>query len=192
MNLDIPIPVFDSSSTQYIVRVVADSWVGVETVFPVSLSETKMPSHTSTHTDLMDLTPLPITALQDENYEKLFSSIDTFNPVQTQTFHVLYHRDEPVLCCAPTGSGKTKVAELAILRMKKLHNDGICVYIAPLKSLARERLNEWKKRFGGDPLRWNVLELSGDTHHDRRALDKADGKCTIQKQQRKYYDRISD
>lgn len=133
-----------------------------------------MPSQALTHTDLIDLTPLPTTALQNEKYEQLFSSIDTFNPIQTQLFHVLYHSDIPVFLGAPTGSGKTKCAELAILRMKRIHDNGICVYIAPLKSLARERLNEWKRRFGGDPVRWKVLELSGDTHHDRRALETAD------------------
>jgi activating signal cointegrator complex subunit 3 len=58
--------------------------------------------------------------------------------------------------------------------MKRLHRDGICVYIAPLKSLARERLKEWGKRFGDAPMHWKVLELSGDTHHDRRALERAD------------------
>ena len=66
------------------------------------------------------------------------------------------------------------IAELAILRMKQLDPRGICVYIAPLKSLARERLNEWKKRFGGGELRWKVLELSGDTSHDVGVLERAD------------------
>lgn len=58
--------------------------------------------------------------------------------------------------------------------MKRIHREGICVYIAPLKSLARERLKEWQERFGGPPMHWKVLELSGDTHHDRRAIEKAD------------------
>ncbi len=174
VRLDIPIPTFDTSSTQYLVRLVADSWVGVETVYPFSLDETRLPSQTVTYTDLIDLTPLPTTALQNEKYERLFPSIDTFNPVQTQLFHVLYHSNVPVFLGSPTGSGKTIVAELAILRMKRLYKDGICVYIAPLKSLARQRLNEWKIRFGGEPMHWKVLELSGDTHHDRRALESAD------------------
>lgn len=43
-----------------------------------------------------------------------------------------------------------------------------------INSLARERLKEWKKRLGGEPLRWKVLELSGDTHHDNRTLKNAD------------------
>jgi activating signal cointegrator complex subunit 3 len=75
---------------------------------------------------------------------------------------------------APTGSGKTAVSEIAILRMKRLHPKGVCVYIAPLKSLARERLKEWKRRLGSAPLNWKILELSGDTHHGKRALEQAD------------------
>lgn len=67
-----------------------------------------------------------------------------------------------------------KVAEIALLRMKRLHPKSKCVYIAPLKSLARERLKEWKRRLGSKPLNWSVLELSGDTSHDERALKNAD------------------
>lgn len=48
------------------------------------------------------------------------------------------------------------------------------MYIAPLKSLARERLKEWKRRLGAAPLNWKILELSGDTHHGKKALDQAD------------------
>lgn len=87
---------------------------------------------------------------------------------------MLYHTDSPVLLGAPTGSGKTIVAELAILRMKRTKPNSICIYIAPLKALARERLKEWQRRLGSSPLFWNVLELSGDTHHDQRVLDRAD------------------
>lgn len=58
--------------------------------------------------------------------------------------------------------------------MKRLHPKGICVYIAPLKSLARERLKEWTRRLGVKPLNWKVLELSGDTHHDHGVLERAD------------------
>lgn len=50
----------------------------------------------------------------------------------------------------------------------------IKVYIAPLKSLARERLKEWKKTLSAPPLKWNVLELSGDTSHDSHALNNSD------------------
>jgi activating signal cointegrator complex subunit 3 len=58
--------------------------------------------------------------------------------------------------------------------MKKLNPKAKCVCIAPLKSLARERLREWRERFGGPPLHWQVVELSGDTHHDNYTMNKAD------------------
>ena len=78
---------------------------------PVPLGEIKMPKQVTPFTDLQDLTPLPTTALQDEKYEQLYSNIDTFNPVQTQLFHVLYHSDTPVLLGAPTGSGKIRLRQ---------------------------------------------------------------------------------
>jgi activating signal cointegrator complex subunit 3 len=111
----------------------------------------------------------------NSRYEQLYADrFDVFNPIQTQLFHVLYHNDTPVLLGAPTGSGKTTIAELALLRMKKHNPRAKCVYIAPLKSLARERLKEWKKTLGAPPLKWKVLELSGDTSHDSHALNNSD------------------
>jgi hypothetical protein len=113
--LDLTIPAFDPLPTQYFIRVVSDSFVGVEQLMPVSFRNIKMPSQRTPYTDLIDLTPLPTTALQDPKYEQLYSKINTFNPIQTQLFHVLYHTDTPVFLGAPTGSGKTIAAELALL-----------------------------------------------------------------------------
>lgn len=173
--IDIPLPLFDPVPKQYCARCISEYWVGVEILLPVPLENVTLPNFSTPYTDLLDLTPLPITALQDEALEKLYNQkISTFNPVQTQLFHLLYHSDYPVFLGAPTGSGKTLVAELAIFRMKKQCPNGICVYIAPLKSLARERLKEWKDRFNSAPLNWNVLELSGDTQHDAGVLEHAD------------------
>jgi activating signal cointegrator complex subunit 3 len=174
ISLDVTIPAFNPLPKQYFIRLMSDSWVGVEQLLPVSFEDIKMPEQKPVNTDLIDLTPLPTSALQEPKYEQLFTKYDTFNPIQTQLFHVLYHSDTPVFVGAPTGSGKTTVAELGILRMKRLHPQGICVYIAPMKSLARERLREWRDRLGTPPLKWNVLELSGDTRHDQKALNKAD------------------
>jgi replicative superfamily II helicase len=60
------------------------------------------------------------------------------------------------------------------MRMKALEPQAICVYIAPMKALARERLKEWQLRFGSLPLNWKVLELSGDTSYDQVAIKQAD------------------
>lgn len=47
---------------------------------------------------------------------------------------------------APTGSGKTVAAELAIFRMLKHYPECKAVYIAPMKALVRERIDDWGKR----------------------------------------------
>jgi hypothetical protein len=91
--------------SQYFVRVVSDKWVAVEMLHPVSLRHVKMPHQKTPFTDLMDLTPLPTTALQEPKFEQLFSKFGTLNPIQSQLFHVLYHTDCPVFLGAPTGSG---------------------------------------------------------------------------------------
>lgn len=66
--------------------------------------------------ELLDLQPLPVTALGHPEYEVLYK-FTHFNPIQTQIFHTLYHTDCNVLLGAPTGSGKTVAAELAIFRV---------------------------------------------------------------------------
>lgn len=80
---------------------------------------------------MLDLDPLPIVALDNPRYQSLYS-FEFFNPVQTQVFdnffdiilsrhfpvfHVLYATDENTLIGAPTSSGKTLCAELAIFRL---------------------------------------------------------------------------
>lgn len=94
--LDLSIPAFEPLPKQYFLRLVSDTWVAVEIVHPVSLRGIKMPNQNTPFTDLIDLTPLPTSALQDEKYEALFTKFDTFNPIQTQLFHTLYHTDSPV------------------------------------------------------------------------------------------------
>ena len=53
--------------------------------------------------------------------------------VDVQAFHALYHTDENVLLGAPTGSGKTISAELAMLRIFNHYPGQKIIYIAPLK-----------------------------------------------------------
>jgi hypothetical protein len=104
--LNLTLPAFDPLPPQYFIRLVSDSWVGSETLFPVTFEHLMMPEQSMPYTDLMDLTPLPVTALKNKQFEKLYTKFETFNPIQTQLFHTLYHTDAPVLLGAPTGSGK--------------------------------------------------------------------------------------
>ena len=173
-KLEFIIPIREPMPTQYFVKVVSDRWVGCENVLPVSFQHLILPDTHPPHTDLLDMHPVPVSALNHPLYESLYNSrFSYFNPVQSQTFHVLYHTDSNVLVGAPTGSGKTITAEIAILRMLSSSPGAKAVYIAPLKALARERLADWRRKLG-ETLGLTVVELTGDVTPDIALLKKSD------------------
>jgi len=125
------------------------------------------------HTELLDLNPLPVQALQIKEFIDIYP-FKYFNPNQTQVFHALYHTDENVLIGSPTGSGKTIMGEFAILRIFKLYPGKKTVYIAPMKAIAKERIKDWKAKFELNALKKVVLELTGEYTPDLEALLSAD------------------
>lgn len=112
---------------------------GSETQLPVSFRHLILPEKNPPPTELLDLQPLPVSALRNEAYESLYNErFQFFNPIQTQVFNMLYNGDENVLIGAPTGSGKTLCAELAIMRLFNEMPEGRSVYMTPLQQLAEE------------------------------------------------------
>ncbi|NXR75199.1 ASCC3 protein, partial [Pycnonotus jocosus] len=166
------IPIFEPLPSQYYIRAVSDRWLGAEAVCIINFQHLILPERHPPHTELLDLQPLPITALGRREYEVLYK-FTHFNPIQTQIFHTLYHTDCNVLLGAPTGSGKTVAAELAIFRVFNKYPTSKAVYIAPLKALVRERIEDWKVRIE-EKLGKKVVELTGDVTPDMRAIAQAD------------------
>ncbi|XP_059698372.1 activating signal cointegrator 1 complex subunit 3 [Haemorhous mexicanus] len=166
------IPIFEPLPSQYYIRAVSDRWLGAEAVCIINFQHLILPERHPPHTELLDLQPLPITALGHPEYEVLYK-FTHFNPIQTQIFHTLYHTDCNVLLGAPTGSGKTVAAELAIFRVFNKYPTSKAVYIAPLKALVRERIEDWKVRIE-EKLGKKVVELTGDVTPDMRAIAQAD------------------
>ncbi|TRY60612.1 hypothetical protein DNTS_007571 [Danionella cerebrum] len=166
------IPIFEPLPSQYYIRAVSDRWLGSEAVCIINFQHLILPERHPPHTELLDLQPLPITALGNREYESLYK-FTHYNPIQTQIFHTLYHTDTNVLLGAPTGSGKTIAAEMAIFRVFNHYPTSKVVYIAPLKALVRERIEDWKIRIE-EKLGRKVVELTGDVTPDMRAIAQAD------------------
>ncbi|KAI1885583.1 hypothetical protein AGOR_G00205300 [Albula goreensis] len=166
------IPIFEPMPSQYYIRAVSDRWLGSEAVCIINFQHLILPERHPPHTELLDLQPLPVTALGNREYESLYK-FTHFNPIQTQIFHTLYHTDTNVLLGAPTGSGKTIAAEMAIFRVFNQYPTSKVVYIAPLKALVRERIEDWKIRIE-EKLGKKVVELTGDVTPDMRAIAQAD------------------
>ncbi|KAJ3695012.1 hypothetical protein LUZ60_000389 [Juncus effusus] len=172
--INFTVPIYEPLPPQYFIRVVSDKWLGSQTVLPVCFRHLILPEKYAPPTELLDLQPLPVTALRNPNYEGLYDKFRHFNPIQTQVFNVLYNTDDNVLVAAPTGSGKTICAEFALLRThQKSKETGQMrtVYIAPIEALAKERYRDWKEKFESC-LGIRVVELTGETATDLKLLEK--------------------
>jgi len=114
----------------------------------INLTSLGIEMDTMPFTELLPIDPLPISALRNPLFESLYSSrFKFFNPIQSQIFYTLFQTSKNVLIGAPTGSGKTIMSELAVMHLIKTTPDRKCVYIAPLKSLVKERIKDWEPRF---------------------------------------------
>ncbi|KAK7545695.1 RNA helicase BRR2, DEAD-box superfamily [Phyllosticta paracitricarpa] len=99
-----------------------------------------------------------------------FGSSKNLNRIQTRCYPTAFNDDGNMLICAPTGSGKTNVAMLTMLREIGKHrnpetgeinlDEFKIIYIAPLKALVQEQVGNFGKRL--EPYGIKVSELTGD------------------------------
>ena len=121
------------------------------------------------HKDPNERQLLPASALPDWARPG-FGSAESLNRIQTNCYPAAFEDDGNLLICAPTGSGKTNVGMLAILREIGKHRNPDTgeimldnfkiVYIAPLKALVQEQVGNFGKRLETYGIR--VSELTGD------------------------------
>ncbi|XP_008558910.1 U5 small nuclear ribonucleoprotein 200 kDa helicase [Microplitis demolitor] len=166
------VPVFEPLPPQYFLRVVSDRWIGAESQLPVSFRHLILPEKNLPPTELLDLQPLPITALRNPKFEALYvGKFVQFNPIQTQVFNAVYNSNDNVFIGAPTGSGKTTIAEFAILRLLTQNPDGRCVYMVTKEPLAELVYADWIVKFNHQ-LNRKVVLLTGETGTDLKLLAK--------------------
>ncbi|MEE6210821.1 DEAD/DEAH box helicase [Salarchaeum sp. III] len=94
---------------------------------------------------------------------------EEFNEMQSAAAPALLDTAENVVASAPTGSGKTALAELAICRT--LRENGTAVFIAPLRALTNEKESEWE-RF--EDLGYSVYVVTGERDLNPRRAERAD------------------
>lgn len=103
-------------------------------------------------------------------------SFRRFNRMQTEAFPFIYEGEKNCVVSSPTGSGKTVLFELAIMRLIKDMNGAIenvkVLYIAPTKSLCCEKFKNWSPEFLG----LSVGMLTSDTSFSETEKVK---KCNI-------------
>lgn len=81
------------------------------------------------------------------------------NPIQANAMELYDAKGFPsFVACSGTGTGKTVIAERAIIEHIKSGKNGKIVYLSPLKALASEKMTDWNEKFG-----IKVVELTSDT-----------------------------
>ena len=87
--------------------------------------------------DTLDLPQTAIEFLQSQGFEKLY-------PPQTDSVKSGLLDGKSILVSAPTASGKTLIAMLAMISYLS-KSDGKVIYLSPLRALAAEKFSEFKK-----------------------------------------------
>ncbi|KAI0765441.1 Sec63-domain-containing protein [Fomes fomentarius] len=167
------VPMFEPVPPNYYISIVSDRWLQAETRLPISFKHLILPEKFPAPTPLLDLQPLPLSALHNKEFESIYSStIQTFNKIQTQVFQALYTTDDNIFIGAPTGSGKTICAEFALLRLWSKREQKRAVCIEPYQEMVDQRVEEWRRKFGQSGK--EIVSLTGETSADLRLLEKGD------------------
>jgi helicase len=96
-----------------------------------------------------------------------------FNPVQSRVFEI-YDKGANVLISSTTASGKTVCAEIIAAHELRV-NKGKVIYLAPMKALAKEKVDDWSKDHHFSDLKISIC--TGDyrlTANRKKELESAD------------------
>ncbi|KAL3273410.1 hypothetical protein HHI36_014856 [Cryptolaemus montrouzieri] len=122
---------------------------------------------------MVESSPSPSTLIDIQEipnpYRRIFADYHFFNRVQSRVFHDVLFNDQSIALSAPTGSGKTVIFELAIIRQlialenSKYSNVSKIIYISPMKALCEERLIDWHKKLSQYGI--NCISITGDSEN---------------------------
>lgn len=180
-NLSFIVSLCDPLPPVYFVRLISDKWIRCEFLLQVSFRHFILPDKFPPQTELKDLDYLSVEACEWKPAIDYFNEFKNFNSIQTQVFEDFYKTDDSVFLGAPTSSGKTACAELAILRQFRkatLSEDsedlcfGKIVYVAPLQAIVDVIYEEWSENFTRIIEDIEVVKLTGVNSSDIKLLNE--------------------
>tara|TARA_Y100000310_G_scaffold92109_1_gene89714 strand:+ start:137 stop:787 length:651 start_codon:yes stop_codon:yes gene_type:complete len=102
-------------------------------------------------------------------FKKFYQKFPQLNPVQEKAIKAGLLKNKSLLVCAPTASGKTLVATMAL---SKVLGQGKALYIVPLKALANEKHQEYQKLLQNTE--YQTIVSTGDKDSSSPHLSKYD------------------
>jgi len=112
--------------------------------------------------------------LNPELYSIISKDFTELRPAQDKAIEAGLLDRKNLLVCTPTASGKTLIAEIAMLQ-GSYNGIGKAVYIVPLKALAHEKYNEFKNKYKN----FKVALSIGDADSSDSYLEKYDIIITV-------------
>ncbi|KAM9280685.1 LOW QUALITY PROTEIN: putative ATP-dependent DNA helicase HFM1 [Cariama cristata] len=100
-------------------------------------------------------------------FRSIFKEFPYFNYAQSKALDDLLYTDRNFVICAPTGSGKTVMFELANRLLMEAPLPWLNIKLlqyGSIKALCSQRFEDWKEKFG--PIGLSCKELTGDTVMD--------------------------
>jgi superfamily II RNA helicase len=96
--------------------------------------------------------------MNSNSYIRTKYELDDF---QSKAFELI-DKNTNVLVCAPTGSGKTTVADYGIEQAKQLNPDAKIIYTCPIKALCNEKYRDMVLSWGSEPFNYKIGLMTGD------------------------------
>lgn len=96
-----------------------------------------------------------------------YTQFTDLTPIQEKAVHTGLLQEKSLLICAPTASGKTLIATMAICNVLA---NGKALYIVPLRALASEKFKEYQRLLAGTP--YTVMMSTGDVEAESDFLAK--------------------
>ncbi|MBU0459982.1 MAG: DEAD/DEAH box helicase [Nanoarchaeota archaeon] len=113
----------------------------------------------------MKLNELPL----PEFFKEYYNKFPNLTPIQEKAVQANLLNNNSQLVCAPTASGKTLIATMAII---KALEKGKAVYLVPLKALANEKFREYQELFNNT--NYKVVQSTGDVDSESSYLANYD------------------
>ena len=114
----------------------------------------------------MEIKSLALPQFFKDHYQKF----PNLTPIQEKSVDADLLSGASQLICAPTASGKTLVATMAIVN--HIETGGKAIYVVPLKALANEKYKEYVRLFEGT--NYKVVMSTGDIDSESSYLAKYD------------------
>ena len=102
-------------------------------------------------------------------FRNYYTKFPNLTPIQEKAVQADLLNNKSLLICAPTASGKTLVATMAIANTL---GKGKAIYLVPLKALANEKYNEYKALLENTD--YKVVQSTGDIDSDSSYLANYD------------------